>query len=169
MEIDPHIPPSIVAAKEKSVPDPMLKEVSDLEKTVEEKERSLRHMRADLLALKDKRRKELKLAHRENAIWCLEIDEDNPFYFLKSSKGVAMCIAFKNSIDADADLKSKTATALSWLYLNGQIGRVDYNDKRYYGVLKHFKKDGSGLYSVFRPSKGKELENLREVMVTNKK
>lgn len=157
------IPPSIIEAKKHSVADDQLLQIEACEESIHELEKSLRHKKADLVALAEKRRKELKLSHRDNSVWCLEIDQDNPYYFLKTSKGVAFCTAYKNSIVADADLKSKIASALSWLYLNEQVGRIDYNGTRYYGVTKHFTKDDKGLYSIIKPEMEMQLKNLKQV------
>jgi hypothetical protein len=162
MQIDSQIPQSVIDATPDE--DPLFIEIQALEDTIAAKDKELRYLISDLDALKIKRRNSIKIPHRENAMWCLEIDKDNPWYFLKTSKGVATCVAIKNRLPiVDADLKSKTASALSWLYLNKEVGRTGYGDTRYYGVKEFFTKDEDGFYSIIKPKIEKKLSELKEV------
>lgn len=167
MQNGSQIPQSAIDAGKMNQEDHLLVEVKELETTISEREKELRYLKSDLDVLKVKRRKSLKISHRESAMWCIEVDQDNPDFFLKTSKGVATCVAIKNNLgEVDADLKSKTASALSWLFLNNEAGRIDHNDTRYYGVLKHFSLGKDGHYSVLKPSMIKKLDGLKEVILS---
>lgn len=163
-----HIPTSIIEATKAAPKDDMLIEIDNMTKYLEETERELRHKKADLEELKRKRREEIKLAYRESTMWCVKIDQNNPWYFLKTSMGIAHCIAYKNSVDLDKEIKSKSATALSWLFLNKQIGRVAYNGTNWYGVLDHFVQDEKGLYTIINPKLKFKMDELREVTIKRK-
>ena len=118
------IPPSILNAQDEHPDDEQLLTIRDIEGKLEEAERETRYLKADLDSLKEKRRKEIKIPWKDSAEWCLAVDANNFSYFLKSSMGVANCVAYKYKVEVDAEIKNKIASALSFLYLKKTIGRA---------------------------------------------
>jgi hypothetical protein len=158
MSISYPIPPSVVIARDES--DENIKQIRQLEQQIEEVKKKERHLSADLASLKEERQKNIKIPLRPSAMWCIEIDADNPKFFLKSVEGVSKCIGYKHSIEIDTPMRNKIATTLSWLFNNKLLGRFSINGISYYGLIEFFIKDKNGLYTELKQKYLRDLEVL---------
>ncbi len=141
-----YISDEVVKATEKDAQkDPASKRVFDLTSLINEKTSELNRLQGELFVAK----KELptpNIKWRDSVKWCLEIDSENPRYFLKSTVGVYNCIAFKHGIDITADIRNKIATTLSQLFMEKiLIGRYMHGNTLYYGMAKFFKENLTDL------------------------
>ena len=141
MNKDPLISSDIVQATEISLQrDPDAKEINDISIEIDAIESELDSLKAKLY-VKQKRRQDIAVKWRNDAIWCLEVDSNNPRYFLKSAAGVYKCIAFKHKIEINPDMKNKVTITLASLFKEKKIGRIKIGSSSYYGLTKFFKDD----------------------------
>lgn len=159
MSINYPLPPSVVVAHNEQSDENII-QIRELEQKIEEVKKTERYLAADLQSLKEQRKNNIKIPLRPSALWCIEIDADNPRFFLKSVEGVSKCISYKHSIEIDTPLRNKIATTLSWLFNNKMIGRYSINGVSYYGLLRFFGKDDKGLYTELKQEYLKDIEVL---------
>lgn len=64
---------------------------------------------------------------------------------LVTSSDVADCVAVRNTIPVDRNIRLKVSTTLSTLYNEGEIGRYARDGERdyYYGLRNYFENDGT--------------------------
>ncbi|RKR83875.1 hypothetical protein BDD43_4090 [Mucilaginibacter gracilis] len=143
---------AVIQATEKELEkDPVAKEIAEIIDEIAVKKSEITDLEAKLHVAKGKR-PDVQIKWRESIKWCLDIDSENPRYFIKNAAGVYKCIAFKHTIDITAEIKTKITVTLSSLFKDKQIGRVMHNGVYYYGI-KEFFKDG--------------LEELKDNYVSN--
>jgi hypothetical protein len=118
--------------------DPVAKEIDAINNEISEKQRELYNLQDKLNRFKTERG-DIKIPWRQSALWCLDVDKNNPHYFLKSASGVYKCVAYKNKVDITPDMKNKVAVTLAALYNADKIGRIYHCGNHYYGLLEFFK------------------------------
>lgn len=135
------ISPAVMEAAQKEIlNDPIIKKINELTEQIKKKKNEIIHLEAELSVIQ-KTRPEISIKWRESIFWCLNIDAQNPEYFLKSAAGVYKCIAYKHKIEVTSDIKSKIGTSLSMLFQQKKIGRLMLNGISHYGLLEFFDND----------------------------
>jgi hypothetical protein len=132
--------------------------VSRLTAQISNLEKELSQHESELNYLKKKNAETIVIRWKESIKWCLEVDADNPYYFIKKPLFVSKCIAKKHGVEITTDIKNKISTTLSIMFNQGLIGRIQYNGASYYGLPKFFKKNLTELKEEYKD----KLEMLRQ-------
>lgn len=149
------ISPNVIESfKHESDPDAIA--IKEQEESIEISEKNIAMQKADLQYRKEKRAKQIVIKWRESILWCLDVD-DNPEFFLKTALALSECVAYKNAIDVNADIKLKIGTTLSIMHRIGKIGRISFRNSSYYGLAKYFNED----LQTLKPEYEKNLKKLR--------
>jgi hypothetical protein len=137
----------------------ILTEINKKEESIKALEDQLSRQRFELQELKRKNAANTTIRWKESIRWCLEVDSDNAFFFIKNPAFVAKCIASKHGVEITRDIKNKISTTLSTMFNAGEIGRVQYKGNTYYGLTKFF--EGETLESL-KTKYVDRLEDLRQ-------
>lgn len=95
----------------------------------------------ELVKMKQENAENIVIRWKESINWCITVDSDNPYYFIKTPAFISKCIAAKHGVEITRDIKNKIATNLSQMFNQGLIGRIQHGGASYYGLTKFFKND----------------------------
>jgi hypothetical protein len=144
--------------------DPNAKTIAEAEQKVIDMRNALIDQESELEALK-KKRPEVTIKYRDSINWCLEIDADNPFYFLKSKEGLVKCVEYKNKTKLTPSQNNSFGGILSTMFKEGLIGRIMYTDVYFYGLKSMFEKDEKGFLTKLKKKYEKNVPDLKQVNV----
>lgn len=116
-----------------------LKEIREKEALAKELTEKLSSVNFDLQELRKLNAANITIQWKESINVCVELDADNPGYFLKTPAFISNCVAWNHGVEVTRDIKNKVATNLSQMFNQKLIGRIDHNGKTYYGDKKFFK------------------------------
>lgn len=141
---------------------PEAREIADLEKQIHEKKMELIDLEGQLGILQ-KKRPEISIEYRKSIIWCLSVDAENPYYFLKSKEGLVKCVEYKHKIKLSAKQNNSFGGILSGMFKDGLIGRISHFDMYFYGLPDLFDNDDDGLLTILKNKYAKNISKLRHV------
>lgn len=136
----------------------ILSEIKSKEEQVKELEAILAKTKFELQELKRINAGNVTIGWKESIKWCLSVDIDNSYFFVKTPAFVAKCIASKHGVEVTRDIKNKISTTLSIMHNQSLIGRVQHNGKSFYGMPELFKKD----LVTLRPENIKIVDELNK-------
>ncbi len=136
----------------------ILSEINAKEQEVKELEANLAKTKFELQELKRINAANVTIGWKESIKWCLNVDAENPFYFVKTPAFVAKCIASKHGVEITRDIKNKISTTLSIMFNQGLIGKINHNGKSFYGIAELFKKD----LITLKPDYAKVVDELNK-------
>lgn len=143
---------------------PDAKKISELEQQIRDKQIEIIDLEAELSKLQ-KKRPEINIEYRKSIIWCLTIDVENPFYFLKSKEGLVKCFEFKHKIKLTPKQNNSVGGILSGMFKDALVGRIVHDDMYFYGLPHLFEKDTDGKLSLLKKQYQKNIRLLRQVNV----
>ncbi|WP_028787528.1 hypothetical protein [Terrimonas ferruginea] len=146
--------------------DPVAKEIADKELLLHQKKNELIELEGELSILK-KKRPEIDLRYRESINWCLTIDSENPYYFLKSKEGLVRCVEYKHKYKLTQGQNSAFGAVLSTLFKENKVGRItpEHMDVFFYGLPEMFDEDKNGQLTILKKKYQKNVHKLRHVNV----
>lgn len=136
----------------------ILSEINAKEKQVKELETTLAKTKFELQELKRINAGNVTIGWKESIKWCLTVDINNGYFFVKTPAFVAKCIASKHGVEITRDIKNKISTTLSIMHNQGLIGRLQHNGKSFYGMPELFKKD----LVTLKPENAKIVDELNK-------
>lgn len=143
---------------------PDAKQIADIEQQIDTKKNEIIELEATLSILQ-KKRPEINLEYRKSVIWCLSIDSDNPYYFLKSKEGLVRCVEYKHKIKITPKQNNTFGGILSGMFREGLLGRITHFDVFFYGLPDMFEKDKEGNLTILKKKYEEKRPNLRHVNV----
>jgi hypothetical protein len=95
----------------------------------------------ELLLLRQDHEKFIKIKWREEVRACLK--NSAGYHILRTSYAISQCVAWRNAVSENRNLKLKIGTTLSMMFRDKEIGRVVLPNKRdfYYGDASLFRDD----------------------------
>ena len=141
---------------------PDAKQIAEVEKQILERKMEVIDLEASLTVLQRKR-PEINIPYRSSILWCLDVDKNNPHYFLKSKEGLVKCVEYKYRIKLNAKQNNSFGGTLTIMFQNNLVGRIKYLDMYFYGLIDFFNKDKNGHFTILKKNHEKSLPLLRQV------
>lgn len=136
----------------------LLDQIMEKEKLISELENQLSKEKYELIRMKEQNAQDVVIRWKESINWCITVDSENPYYFIKTPTYISKCIASKHGVEVTRDIKNKIATNLSQMFKQKLIGRIQHGGASYYGLTKFFKNDRITLKKEYEPL----LEKVKE-------
>lgn len=137
----------------------VLTKIKDREKVIIDYRNKIAQYEFEVQQLKRFNAENTIIRWKDSIKWCLEVDKENPFYFIKNTAYVAKCIANKHGVEITRDIKNKISTTLSVMYNQKEIGRIQYNGNTFYGLPEFFEAEN---LDVLKKEYQAGLDNLRQ-------
>jgi hypothetical protein len=141
---------------------PEVRRIAEIEEQIHNKKMELIDLEVELTSLQ-KKRPEIQIEYRRSIMWCLEIDADNPHYFLKSKEGLVKCVEYKHKIKLTAKQNNSFGGILSGMFKDRLIGRITHFNMFFYGLTSLFEKDDEGNFTILKKKYEKNLPVLKQV------
>lgn len=119
----------------------ILKEIRKKEDELQNLDEQYRAVLFELQKLRRVNAANITIQWKESIKNCLGSEPEEPGYFLRTPAFISNCVAWEHGVEITRDIKNKIATTLSLMFNQGLVGRIQHNNKTYYGLPKYFKND----------------------------